>query len=344
MTNEGVIKQREKHDQGLDCLRIIAVWMVLSVHSRGYLSGLPDILNTIFTAGANGPVLFLMLSGYFAIPSITGSKTLSDYYQKKAIRILPVYWTVLLIMFITDVFIFKSKPLSSKWILSVFFLNTWIPSTSWTWWNSMNYFWTMPHLVGWYIVSPLIVKKLNNSWKVGISALVALLLVPYAKQWLTRIGNPQFSDSHVFSLFYVFLFGMLAWHIAQERKPLQGLYFTAAMAIIGWLLEINGDYFIYALISFPLICILGIRKINFKNKVLKQLVSFLSNISYSVYVSHYFIMKTGEHFWPSIHWSIAYVLCISFALLLGTGFYYFVERPLVMSVRGVIHRKNAYNI
>ena len=44
----------DRRNYTLDLFRILAVWMVLSVHVRSYLNGIPTLINEIFGLGAYG--------------------------------------------------------------------------------------------------------------------------------------------------------------------------------------------------------------------------------------------------------------------------------------------------
>ena len=103
--------------------------MVLSVHIRGNLNGVPDIINRVFGLGAYGVALYFLISGFFGYPSVKKSSDIKDYAFKRAIRILPTYYVSLLLTFILDVFIIKDLPLSPLWSYHVFFLNMFVPSS-----------------------------------------------------------------------------------------------------------------------------------------------------------------------------------------------------------------------
>lgn len=59
----------------LDCYRILAVLMVLSVHIRGYLEGTPGIIDKVMGIGAYGVALYFVLSGYFSYISVVKEKS-----------------------------------------------------------------------------------------------------------------------------------------------------------------------------------------------------------------------------------------------------------------------------
>ena len=177
----------ERRNYGIDCFRILAVLMILSVHIRGNLSGVPSIINKVFGLGAYGVALYFLISGFFSYSSVKKSSDIKDYAIKRAIRILPTYYVSLLLTFILDVFILNDLPISPSWLYHVFFLNMFVPSSEWMWWNSVNFFWTMPSFIAWYIISPIIFRYLNNSVKISIGTFFSVIIVPFLKNWMNTL-------------------------------------------------------------------------------------------------------------------------------------------------------------
>lgn len=182
----------------MDFFRVIAVMMVLSVHINGYLNGHPDIVQLFFSLGAYGVSLFFLLSGFFTYSSIQRSKTIKEYIIKKAVRLLPLYYISLLITFILDVLIYKDLPVSWKWLYHVIFLNMFVPSKDWAWWNSINFFWTMPCFVAWYICSPLIYRCINSFRKMAFFVGIYSVIVPLIKKWMYGFTSIQFANWNFF--------------------------------------------------------------------------------------------------------------------------------------------------
>ena len=303
--------------------------MVLSVHIRGNLNGVPDIINRVFGLGAYGVALYFLISGFFGYPSVKKSSDIKDYAFKRAIRILPTYYVSLLLTFILDVFIIKDLPLSPLWSYHVFFLNMFVPSSGWMWWNSVNFFWTMPSFIAWYILSPIIFRYLNNSVKISIVTLLSVIIVPFLKKWMYTFASEQFVNWNFFCLLYVFLFGALAWFIIHEGKQLIGIWYAAGLAALGWIAGNQSGFFVFGLFFYVLVVSLSLVKIQINNQKVKNGIILFSNISYSIYLSHYFVLKATENIWPHMHWVIAYLVFVVCAGVVGFGFYCLIEKPAI---------------
>lgn len=92
----------------LDTLRGIAVSLVVLFHSFGFLygvsglSGIPKLLVALTLPGWVGVNLFFVLSGFLITGILLDTKARSDYYKHfyihRALRILPLYYVVLILL------------------------------------------------------------------------------------------------------------------------------------------------------------------------------------------------------------------------------------------------------
>lgn len=92
----------------LDTIRGIAVLLVLFFHGFGFryglqgLSGLPKLFVAATLPGWMGVNLFFVLSGFLITGILLDSKTKADYYRsfytRRALRILPLYYGVLVLL------------------------------------------------------------------------------------------------------------------------------------------------------------------------------------------------------------------------------------------------------
>lgn len=316
-----------QHNYFLDCYRILAILMVLSVHIRGYLKGTPDIINQVMGIGAYGVTLYFILSGYFSYISVTKEKSIRDYAKKKAIRILPMYYVSLLLTFIVGVFITGQYPLDFKWLYHTVFLNMFIPSQEWTWWNSVNFFWTMPAFVAWYILSPLLFKYINNSKRMAIATLFASVLAPFLKKWMYGFASEQFLNWNFFCLLYVFLFGALAYFIVKEHKQFTGILYGIAIVTIGMAVGNRSGFFVFGF-GFYLMLLFASAPLRWKNEKLKIIVKWFSGATYSVYLTHWFILELLGDALGSLPWIISYIGFIISAWIIGGFAYKFIEKPV----------------
>jgi peptidoglycan/LPS O-acetylase OafA/YrhL len=92
----------------LDTIRGIAVLLVLFFHGFGFryglegLSGLPKLFVAATLPGWIGVNLFFVLSGFLIAGILLDAKSKPNYYKnfyiRRALRILPLYYAVLLLL------------------------------------------------------------------------------------------------------------------------------------------------------------------------------------------------------------------------------------------------------
>lgn len=304
---------RKEHDYLLDMYRILAILMVLSVHINGYLCGKPEMVSKLFSYGAYGVALYFILSGYFSYSSVTKSRSGRQYVWKKAVRILPMYYISLLFTFIVGVFITGAYPLSWEWVWHVFFLNMFIPNREWMWWNSTNFFWTMPAFIAWYILSYFVVKRINRSWQAAVCTLIASIAAPFLKRWMYGFASEQFANWNFFSLLYVFMFGLFSYLVVMEKKIFSGIIYGVGIGGAGWMLGNHSGFFLFSILFYEMIVVTGTKRILspwLEREKCKKIVFTLSESSYSVYLTHWFILALGGKMFKHASWYLAYTVFI----------------------------------
>lgn len=312
----------------IDCLRILAVLMVLTVHVRGYLHNVPTVISKVFGLGAYGVALYFVISGFLAYSSVIKSKNFKDYSRKKAVRILPMYYISLFFTFIVGGVIFKEYPISWEWVYHLFFLNMFVPAKEWMWWNSVNFFWTMPAFIAWYILSYPLLKKADNSKKMAIITLVFSVLTPFIKNIMINFSNAQFVNWNFFCLIYVFCLGVLAYFVIEERKHMKGMLYGLMIGIIGILSGNRSGFFLFGNMFYFGVIIMDLLPIKWLNAKINRIVKNLSAISYATYLTHWFIlMICGERF-GKLPWLIGYMLFLLVASLFGYICFRYIEKPL----------------
>jgi hypothetical protein len=73
----------KEHNYLIDCFRILAVLMVLSVHIRDDLDNVPSIIYKLFGLGAYGVALYFIISGFLSYRSVVKCKSFETYVHKK---------------------------------------------------------------------------------------------------------------------------------------------------------------------------------------------------------------------------------------------------------------------
>lgn len=155
----------KERNYNLDILRIVAAFMVLTVHVGYQFPWISDYT----WYGYYGTSLFFVLSGYLTMTSVERCNSVLEFYRKRVFRIIPLYWVVLIVTLILNPNLF-----SIKYLRYFFFLNMFIPSDDFGLWNNLNGLWTMSAFMFFYLIAPLI-YKLIKKYYVGLVILTVML-------------------------------------------------------------------------------------------------------------------------------------------------------------------------
>lgn len=351
---------------GLDFVRATAILFVVFSH----IYYLIDDKNPILIAlsglfGYAGVELFFVLSG-FLIGSILLKKYVENQFSKKELiaflkrrwfRTLPSYYLVLIINIVL-VFIFQ-YPNESIWKYFLFIQNLYQ--------NNITFFtesWSLSIEEWTYIVMPLVLfiggKLIDNKKYAFLFFSIAIILFSHLLRFYNYSNNQVYDmetwNSHVKSIVLLridsIVFGFLiAWFYFFKKEQLKKycvylfiisihLFFLQFlfMNLLGVEIITSPIYFhIFYFTLSSLTFALALPMFIFWKKsggIFASITTFLSKISYSMYLLHYSIMSVvvkfiiselGLNFSKLIVISIYLTLTLSFSYIL----YRFYEKPLM---------------
>lgn len=319
----------------LDLFRICAVLLVLMVHSRGYLGEKSNIINFMMGLGAYGVALYFVISGYFSAKSFRSKIKLLEYYKNRCIRILPMYYFSLFLTFIVMCYVTKTAYPSWEWLNHILCLGMFIPTEDFTWKNSVNYFWTIPSFMAWYFISPILLKRINSAKRALLYLCIGLIISRISVLIQSNFACERFVNWNFFTLVYTFLFGVLVFYLIDERRDnfIGGGYIVIAL-IIGALLGIRSGFLIFSTI-FSLLLLFFVRfNCCVGNILMQKMLVYLSNISYSVYLMHWFVLTLfGENF-EGLPWYLGFSIFGLCSIILGSLCHFCIEKPITGILSG----------
>lgn len=222
---EGVEYRKE-----IDGLRALAILGVLFFHvglfplHGGYLG-----VDVFFVISG-----FLISSLLFAEAETTGTISLSDFYQRRARRILPALFTVLVVTFIPISLLISSTPAFSVYARSIpwaavfvanifFFFNSGYFSVE-ALQSPLLHTWTLGVEEQFYIIIPFVILALAARKKARAETnILALLLLWVASFIFCRYGKRWVDSNFVFYMLptrmWELLTGVIATLVAKRFKP-----------------------------------------------------------------------------------------------------------------------------
>ena len=277
-------------DNGIQLLRVISCLAIFFCHfgQRIELDKISTNLYNFTQLGGYGIGLFFVISGYLVCFSLQKEKSVTKFYKKKAIRILPLYFFSILYFFITETFIFKSvpiDPLNLGWLRYIFCLNAIIPSEGY-FWSNIGITWTIPVFVIFYILAPFLVKFAKTTLKSTIVLVVSIIIALI----ISKFGNCWFM---AFKYIPCFLMGIVIYNSKIEKR----LFITLLVFQLFIFIIKFGDWNYYLAKFVPLLELFVVSSIfasvlllshefKVKNKKAIKLLNFLDEHSYTLYLVH----------------------------------------------------------
>lgn len=154
-------------------LRIIATFMIVTVHF-GQSLPLPSILHKFVSYGQEGVTIFFIISGYVIASSLTRNSNTCIFYKKRLIRIVPIYYAVVLINLLSSLAIgaYPADVTHLGWLRYFLFIHAIIPTNEYFYWNNAAALWTMTAFAVFYIAAPFLHRIIKDSHKKQLGILV----------------------------------------------------------------------------------------------------------------------------------------------------------------------------
>lgn len=334
----------------LDALRGIASFAVVIHH----YSGNPEIALFNFKYGAMGVELFFIISGFVIFKTIENSKKWQDFVVSRFSRLYPTFWACL---FITTILVLISnyfgqyfyKSISHKEMLARFLSNFTMFQYFFKQTNIDPVYWTLTIELVFYIIVLIlyVTNTLRNIKSIGMALLIFSFILSLGIFEKSAFISKLLFFIPIIIYFPLFFTGILAYNIKIKNATklnyiliticliVQSLLYRYTMASI----HLNYNEYIIVLILIYLVITLFIEdKLSF---IVNKLTIKLGDISYSLYLSHFYIgcaiILPGLVNRLKISYWIALIIAICVSLLLANYINKYIEKPAIKLIR------NKYN-
>lgn len=283
----------------LDALRFLAFSLVFLGHSIPITNG-----------GRHGVQVFFVLSAYLITElllrerEVTGKVSIQAFYIRRALRIWPLYFTMLLLCFLFSLSFHYYLP-AAEWLSYIFFVgNAYTASTgrylTWGW----MVLWTITVEEQFYLLWPTLIKLGGRSGILLISVLVWIAAQVACLSIAVHVGTSIYATrlwTNSFVNFQYFAIGAILAVLLHNRKPEIPILARIALAAFGlltfqlssmsalryipWLHNDLRVYLAYLATGIGAACLL-IAFIGFKLLAKFQWIVYLGKISFGLYVFH----------------------------------------------------------
>lgn len=348
-----------KYYISLDHVRALAIFMVFTWHfisvNNGQHAPAPIFPLSLLTEGYTGVALFITLSGYLFAKLLDGKKI--DYFSfiwNRFLRILPLLIFVIFLVGIQKYFSGEDIFKYVKSILTGFVMAT-LPNGGWSITTELHFYLILPFMLllsrkSKYsliiiLYAAILIRALLHIELGQIQTLAYWTIVGRIDQFLLGIIAYQFrhliTKRHVFVIFSLFLFAVFYWYFDSQGGFFESPSYPSPSMI--WILMPAVEGFAYALaISWY------DNSFSHSNGKISRFVAMIGSYSYSIYLTHYFIVfnLSGLINKYLVSLSNIYVAIlfsfISFFVMIPIGYlsYRFVESPfLKFRIRYITHEK-----
>ncbi len=352
----------------IDGLRSIAVLAVVFFHADFLISftignrSFEDL--NLFKGGFIGVDVFFVVSGYLITSLILNglkknSFTLANFYERRARRILPALFTIIIVS-IPLSFIYLLPKQIEEYSISVlstllFISNIWFwIEDGYSYWAPINEFkpllhtWSLAVEEQFYIFYPIFLIFIFSFFK---KYFTELLLVVF----LISLSIAQFaSENYIVANFYLLpprgwelIAGALLAKLEFSKKRISHPTLTATMPLLGLVIILNSVFIfdsstphpsvltLYPIIGTMLIIWFSKRGEFVSNILSSKILVFLGKISYSLYLWHFLLFSYAHTYYQQLDnvWTKIELenkikfLIIFISLILSIITYFLIERP-----------------
>ena len=352
----------------VDTLRGLAALYVFFYHLT--LLPNPDLTvpywaKRIVLSGGSGVALFFVVSAFTLCYSMRARSDepsqVYAFYTRRVFRILPLFYTWIIISLIRDGYLYGIKHSLGDVLLSTFFVFNLIPGKEAGFvWAS----WTLGVEMLFYFLFPLVFHFVNN-YRRAFAFFLITIVISGAFQYLLvylHLPDERFRQYYQFSFLHqlpVFAAGVLVFHfyeaLIKDREVdsswgmvFLGMFAFIYAALLGGKLNMLIDPVYWQAIAYGCL-LLGLSIFPWKF-IVNKFTIFLGLISYSVYLSHTTVitafrplytsiysreMPTDVKFWLSALITLGTVVLVSYAS------YRFIEKPGMSLGRSLIRKRSA---
>ncbi len=328
------IKQNEsekKYSIFFDFLRVFAISGVLAVHIAQQFP-VPRFLSEVMWKGAACVQIFFVMSAYLGCSYFfrEGASTFG-YYKKRMLRILPMYYTAILMAMLYYEFIMNGTQtdiFGLGWLRYFIGINTILPSNYFDHWNNCVGFWAMGCFLAFYVILPFLIKIINSFSRSIVFFVICygvfIILKFYGIQILPLENYSAPEGLIQVSPFYqmqYFALGIIAFYSIREHKKNRAIILMLLFALLPY--RIGEHYILFALLSSIAILTIKDEKINITGRSLK-IIKILSKYSFHIYLTNilafasasYIVNKFEIRYYYSVKLIISILLIVILSLAL----------------------------
>jgi peptidoglycan/LPS O-acetylase OafA/YrhL len=364
---------------GLDHLRALAITLVLLFHYR--LFAHPSWIVPAGDFGWTGVDLFFVLSGYLISSQLFDklvkgrSISMSEFYIKRSLRILPAYAITLALYFLVPPFR-EAEALPPLWKFVTFTQNFGLNPF---YFRTFSHAWSLCVEEQFYLVLPLLIISMHffKAGKKAFFIVPILFIAGFAIRiliWQFTLaplaGTPEFGAKWTELMYYptyTRLDGLLVGVAIAGISKFRPIFFNritqhgnallfASLALIAaaYIVCLNRASFTGSVFGFPMVSaaygVLVLASISpscILYKFRSKITANIATLSYSIYLTHKGIIHLTQMGFGKLGMAadsnVMIIICIIFSILGGLLMRYAVEKPFLKLRDRILEKQTPKN-
>jgi exopolysaccharide production protein ExoZ len=346
--NDLARKRKPVEILGIQYFRAIAALFVVGYHiskQMYHLYGQPT-LDTL----QSGVDIFFVISGFVMILSTDAGRNTSpyDFIAKRIARIAPLYWvtTIVLIavLMLAPQVVTTTRMTPAYAMSSMAFIVYNTPGYQGYYSVLLAPGWTLALEMFFYVLFTIGLIAGRCGWSLIICVALPLAFLTLSGEVFHPVGIAQFYTN---TIMLEFVFGMVLGNLFKaNRVSISSRHAVILMTIaMALLLFLPLDRSVWRCLRFGLPAVLLIAASLFVQYRRWPLLLLIGDASYSLYLTHFFVLSALAQLWKNLHFSSAFaifafypvglILCCSCGVLC----WHFIEVPLSRMARSLLVRR-----
>ncbi len=300
---------RENKTEFLECIQLLRVFAAIGVMLSHIGFGDSYINQISFSAGVN---IFFCISGFLMMYT-TQNSVPQDFLIRRLIRLVPLYWILTIMTFLAALVvknIWTTEIEFSELIKSLFFIPYFREGlkTGSVVRPIVGPAWTLRFDI-WFLFIFAIAMKLSHKWRGLISGFLCLFLVILGNFMHDKTAFSSFFGKSFWLNYIAGILVFYIWKWAEEKtefkKRFSTLWVSVSIVCFAILYISKIPDYLCVFLSF---CVLISVLLVFEKKRMPKSVMYFGKISYSFYLTHYYVILIVDKFFDLETLSFATVL------------------------------------
>lgn len=299
----------------IDVLRLVAVFIIFLFHSNIHIGCTYSILTPFISMGAIFMTAFFIISGFsifYVNNEMEGyyyKEKIWTFYKKRIVSIMPMYWSIVVVYPIWDVFFNKGSIKNNIILMPIELLGMQSVFHSLFGYTHNGGTWFVSCIIFCYLIFPFVYTFIKDAKaKFNSLVVVTLEIILIYSPFLAEYMSIEEIYSNIFFRMIEFVIGMLLCSIWLDVKDTiwykqifaNNIFFTLIILVlittVSVLARMNfmlGNYMAYSFIGLPCFSLLAFSGAGIKTPEINssQIIKYAVSISYVFFFSQFFTWK-----------------------------------------------------